>query len=108
MQDTRGYNPYKFGIVAASDSHNTAAAYSQSNYFGGHSFLDATPKARLSGTVEAGMDILKLSTSGLAGVWAEENTRESIFDAMKRKETFGTSGVHIKVRMFGGWNMDSP
>ena len=107
MQDTRGYNPYKFGIVAASDSHNTAAAYSQSNYFGGHSFLDATPKARLSGTVEAGMDILKLSTSGLAGVWAEENTRESIFDAMKRKETFGTSGVHIKVRMFGGWNMDS-
>ena len=52
------------------------------------------------------MDISKLSTSGLAGVWAEENTRESIFDAMKRKETFGTSGVRIKVRLFGGWNMD--
>lgn len=106
MQDTRGYNPYKFGIVAASDSHNTAAAYSQSNYFGGHSFLDATPKARLSGTVEQGMNILKLSTSGLAGVWAEENTRESIFDAMKRKETYGTSGVRIKVRLFGGWKLD--
>jgi hypothetical protein len=104
MQATRGYNPYKFGIIAASDSHNTVASYSQSQYNGGHSFLDATPKARLSGKVEAGMDVVKLSTSGLAGVWAEQNTRESIFDAMRRKEVYGTSGVRIKVRMFGGWD----
>ena len=49
MQETRGYNPYKFGVVGASDTHNTAAAHTQSNYFGGHGLLDATPQARLSG-----------------------------------------------------------
>ena len=103
MQVARGYNPYKFGMVAASDSHNTLVSYSQSEYHGGHANLDGTPKARLAGQIEAGMEILKLSTSGLAGVWAEQNTRESIFDAMRRKETYGTSGVRIKVRLFGGW-----
>ncbi len=104
MQETRGYNPYKFGVVGASDTHNTAAAHTQSNYFGGHGLLDATPEARLRGEKTAGMTMDKLSTSGLGGVWAEENTRESIFAAMKRKETFGTSGERIKVRFFGGWD----
>ena len=104
MQDTRGYNPYKFGVVGASDTHDTAAAYAQSNYFGGHGLLDATPQARISGVKTAGMTMDKLSTSGLGGVWAEENTREAIFAAMQRKETFGTSGVRIKVRFFGGWD----
>ncbi len=103
MQNTRGYNPYKFGVVGASDSHNTASGYSQSDYFGGHGLLDATPDARLSGKKESGLAMDKLSTSGLGGVWAEENTREAIFAAMQRKETFGTSGVRIKVRLFGGW-----
>jgi hypothetical protein len=103
MQDTRGYNPYKFGIVGAGDSHNTATSYSQSNYFGDHGVIDPTPEARLSGKVVAGMTVIETGTSGLGGGWAEENTRESIFDAMKRKETFGTSGVRIRVRMFGGW-----
>jgi Protein of unknown function (DUF3604) len=104
MQDMRGYNPYKFGIVGAGDSHNTATSYSQSNYFGDHGMIDPTPEARLSGKVVAGMTVIETGTSGLGGVWAEENTRESIFDAMKRKETFGTSGVRIRVRMFGGWD----
>ena len=52
MQDTRGYNPYKFGFVGAGDSHNTATAYSQSNYFGDHASIDPTPEARLSGKVD--------------------------------------------------------
>ena len=104
MQDSRGYNPYKMGVVGASDSHNTASGYSQSDYFGGHGLLDATPQARLSGKKEAGLNMGLLSTAGLGGVWAEENTRESIFAAMQRKETFGTSGVRIKVRLFGGWD----
>jgi hypothetical protein len=104
MQDARGYNPYKFGVVGASDSHDTVAAYEASNYFGGHGLLDATPQARLSGKKEAGLDLTQLSVSGLGGVWAEENTRESIFAAMQRKETFGTTGTRIKVRLFSGWD----
>ena len=104
MQDSRGYNPYKMGVVGASDSHNTAAGYSQTDYFGGHGLLDATPDLRLSGKKETGLNMGLLSTAGLGGVWAEENTRESIFAAMQRKETFGTSGVRIKVRLFGGWD----
>ena len=106
MQDTRGYNPYKFGVVGAGDSHNTATAYSQSDYFGDHALVDATPEVRLSGVVASGMDVLQTGTSGLGGVWAEENTRESIFAAMQRREVFGTSGVRLKLRLFGGWGYD--
>ena len=104
IQDSRGYNPYKMGVVAASDSHNTAASYSQSDYFGGHASQDATPQLRVSGKRELGLNMGMISTGGLGGVWAEENTRESIFAAMQRKETFGTSGVRMKVRFFGGWD----
>jgi hypothetical protein len=100
---TRGYNPYKFGIIAGSDSHNTVVSYLNKGFFGGHGGLDATAKARLAGKTEAGMEVLKTGTSGLAGVWAEQNTRESIFDAMRRKEVYGTSGTRMKVRLFGGW-----
>ncbi len=103
MQETRGYNPYKFGVVGASDTHNTVASYTASNYSGGHGRTDATAKVRLADVETAGMKMRNLATSGLAGVWADENTREAIFGAMQRKETFGTSGVRIKVRMFGGW-----
>ena len=64
MQETRGYNPYKFGVVGASDTHSTAASHTQSNYFGGHGLLDATPQARLSGQETAGLTMDKLATSG--------------------------------------------
>jgi hypothetical protein len=104
MQVKRGYNPYKMGVVGASDSHNTVVAYSQDANFGSHGFTDGSAKARLEEKVESGMAIMKTGVSGLGGVWAESNTRESIFDAMVRKEVFGTSGVRIKVRLFGGWD----
>jgi hypothetical protein len=104
LEDTKGFNPYKFGFGAASDSHNTGAAYRQNNFFGGHAHLDGTIETRMSGTIFAGMDPRLEGPAGLTGVWAEENTRESIFNAMKRKETFAVSGPHIKVRFFGGWN----
>jgi hypothetical protein len=104
MQDTEGFNPYKFGFGAGSDSHNTAVPYRQDNFFGGHSFTDGTIEARMSGTLVGGMfDARTEGTGGLTGVWAEENTRSSLFESMKRKETFAVSGPHIKVRLFGGW-----
>ncbi len=104
LQDNKEFNPYKFGFGAASDSHNTAVPYRQDNFFGGHSFMDGTIESRMSGTLVGGMfDARTEGTSGLTGVWAEENTRASIFDAMARKETFAVSGPHIKVRLFGGW-----
>jgi hypothetical protein len=106
LQESRGYNPYKMGVVGASDSHNTVVPYSQANNHGSHGFADATPKDRLASKVESGMSILQTSVSGLGGVWAEENTRESIFAAMQRREVFGTSGVRIKVRLFGGWGFE--
>ncbi|WP_340109979.1 DUF3604 domain-containing protein [Pikeienuella sp. HZG-20] len=106
MQDARGFNPYKTGVVGGGDSHNTVTAYAQSNFFGDHGASDATPAVRLSGAVASGMEILKTSTSGLTAVWAEENTRDSIFSAMQRREVYGTSGTHIKLRMFGGWGYD--
>ncbi|MEB2346569.1 MAG: DUF3604 domain-containing protein [Deltaproteobacteria bacterium] len=103
MQQARGYNPYKTGVVGGSDSHDTAVPYRQSNFFGGHGRNDGDIKERMAGHVFAGMDVRFENPAGLTGVWAEENTRASLFDAMWRKETFGTSGPQLKVRFFGGW-----
>ena len=104
LEETKGFNPYKFGFGAASDSHNTAVPYRQDNFFGGHSFTDGTPEVRMAGNLVGGFfDARTEGTAGLTGVWAEENTRASIFEGMKRRETFAVSGPHIKVRLFGGW-----
>ena len=109
MQDARGYNPYKTGVVGGSDSHNTGVPYRQENFFGGHARLDGTMKERMAGHNFAGLDVRLENPAGLTGIWAEENTRESLFEAMKRKETFATSGPHIQVRFFGGvdWTSDT-
>jgi len=106
MQDTRGYNPYKFGFVTGSDSHNSGAPYRQTNFFGGHGINDGTIETRMSGHIFSGVDVRYESPAGLSGIWAEENTRASLWDAMYRKETFGTSGPRIKVRFFGGWGFE--
>jgi hypothetical protein len=106
MLDTRGYNPYKFGLVGGSDSHNSGTPYREDNFFGGHVLNDGGLKERMSGHIFAGLDTRLECPAGLSGVWAEENTREAIFDAMKRKETFATSGPRIQVRFFGGWKFD--
>jgi hypothetical protein len=104
MQDSKGFNPYKFGFGAASDSHNTGVPYRQDNFFGGHTITDGTIEVRMSGNIVGGFfDARTEGTGGLTGVWAEENTRASIFDAVQRKETFAVTGPHIKVRLFGGW-----
>jgi hypothetical protein len=104
MQDVRGYNPYKLGMAGGSDSHNTGSPYRQDNFYGGHADADGTVERRLAGVMLGNtIDVRLENPGGLTGVWAEENTRGSLWDAMYRKETFGTSGVHIKVRFFGGW-----
>ena len=107
MLDVQGYNPYKFGFGAASDSHNTGSPYRQSNFYGAHVAFDDTVQKRMAGAMLGGTTDVRLENpAGLTGVWAEENTRASLFDAMYRKETFGVSGPHIKVRFFGGWGYD--
>ena len=107
MQDTRGYNPYKFGVVGGSDSHNTGAPYRQNNFYGGHGINDGTIETRMSGHIFTGSDVRWENPAGLSGVWAEENTRASLWDAMYRKETFATSGPRIRIRFFGGWSYDA-
>src|SRR5512139_1960236 len=108
MQDVRGYNPYKFGMGAASDSHNTGSPYRHDNFYGGHAQLDGTVDRRMAGVLAFGtLDVRLENPAGLTGVWAEENTRASLWDAMYRKETFGVSGPHIKVRFFGGWGYNN-
>jgi hypothetical protein len=103
MQGARGFNPYKFGLVSGADSHNGSVPYTQQSFRGVHGMNDATPEQRLSPEKHLNLDNRLVSPAGLSAVWAEENTREAIFDAMKRKETYSTSGVRIRLRFFGGW-----
>lgn len=78
--------------------------YRQTNFYGGHGINDGTIETRMSGHLFVGMDVRTENPAGLSGVWAEENTHASLWDAMYRKETFGTSGTRIKLRFFGGWD----
>ena len=108
LEETLGVNPYKFGVIGSTDTHNgTPGATDESNYTGLFGAEDATPagRARLP-AIKAFKPPRLHSASGLAGVWAEENTRDSIFDALKRKETFATSGTRIVLRFFGSWDFD--
>jgi hypothetical protein len=105
LQAKIGANPLKYGIEAGTDFHSGIDSTEPSNYAGSHGNQDSNPQAVIGATKSVvGEPPTALSSGGLTGVWAEENTREAIFAAFKRKETFGTSGVRIKVRMFGGWN----
>ncbi len=105
QQAKLGVNPFKYGIEAGTDFHSGISSTEPSNYPGSHGNQDNDPKTVITSTTSvSGEPLTALSSAGLTGVWAEENTRESIFAALKRKETFGTSGTRIKVRMFAGWN----
>ena len=105
FQEKIGANPYKIGIVSGSDSHDAMSDNEEFNYSGVHGNTDSTPKIRLtSGTTVAGEAPIKFGSPGTTAVWADENTRPAIFDAIKRKETYGTSGTFIRLRFFGGWD----
>lgn len=102
-------NPFRFGLIGDSDTHNAAATNEEDNYTGKFA-IENSPRHRLEGfggTPEQTQQIREFSSGGLAGVWAPENTREAIFAAMQRKETFATSGPHLTVRFFGGYGFDA-
>jgi len=105
LEEKIGANPYKFGVIGSTDYHSGASSAEEFNFPGGHGSFDSTPQARLRPEpTAAGEPAVRFSAGGLAGVWAEENSREAIFAALKRKEVFATSGTRVKVRFFGGWN----
>ena len=105
-----GVNPFEMGIVAATDTHNgVPAAGSESAYQGSHG-IDRNVISRLEGHTEVPGDIgagspVRYNPGGLAGVYAQQNSRAALFDSMKNRETFGTSGPRIEPRLFAGWNM---
>jgi hypothetical protein len=123
------FNPYRFGLIGSSDTHTGAISMDEENFFSKAGMLDGTAELRgsipasfLTGTVMrfTAPDMVKRvegelylasssfeywSASGLAAVWAEDNTREAIYDAFRRKETFATSGPRMKVMFFGGFEL---
>jgi hypothetical protein len=110
LEKQLGVNPYKFGMVGSTDSHTGLSTADDDNFFG-----KATPyepsatrwnHAFMSG--QAGIVMSwEMTASGYAAVWATENTRESLFDAMERKEVYATTGPRMVVRFFGGWEFDA-
>ena len=105
FQEMLGANPYKFGIVGGADSHDAASDNEEFNYTGVHGNTDKTPEIRLTSTGSvAGEAARFFSTPTTTAVWAPENTRTAIFDAIKAKETYATSGTFIRLRFFGGWD----
>jgi len=106
VEQRLGVNPYKFGMIGSTDSHTSLATAEEENFFGKHSGTE--PGAmRSEHPVLAMGDVTILGweqvSSGYAAVWATENTREAIFDAMMRRETYATTGPRMLVRFFGGW-----
>ena len=119
MQDNKGFNPFKFGFIGSSDTHNAApGSVEERNYFSKTGRPDSTPVNRNSvppGGAKSwegvpfdpesrGARFQSWGASGLAGVWAEENSREAIYAALRRKETFATSGPRMRVRFFASYS----
>lgn len=108
-------NPYQFGLIGSSDTHNAGGPVEEDHYFGKTGLNDGTPAGRRAVnwpgeeklTGSNATPFYKWSAAGLAGVWAERNNREDIFAAFRRKETFATSGPRIKVRLFAGYDYPS-
>lgn len=108
IEDELGINPYKFGMIGSTDSHTSLATAQEDNFFGKHTGYEPKPDRMDHNMMESADGIAKIegwqpAASGLAAVWAPENTREAIFDAMERKEVYATTGSRMAVRFFGGW-----
>jgi hypothetical protein len=105
-QDKFGINPFQFGMIGSTDSHTSLPAVAEQNFFGKHAGSEPSAerlgkvfKSNENGTIFAWQEV----ASGYAAVWARENTRESLYDAMARREVYGTTGSRMMVRFFGGW-----
>jgi hypothetical protein len=101
-----GVNPYKFGMIGSTDSHTGLATAEEENFFGKHSGTEPSPARYKHPMAQLGdkkYESWDMVGSGYAAVWATENTREAIFDAMMRRETYATTGPRMLVRFFGGW-----
>ena len=101
-----GINPFKYGFIGGSDSHNgTPGDVDEDNYLvGSHGLADRTAQDRAKQVIDGWATAYDINPGSLAGVWAPANTREDIWDAMKARETFCTSGPRLKVRLFGGYD----
>jgi len=102
IQDRIGANPYKFGMIGSTDSHSGMASAEEDNFWGKMA-LDSTPETK-SEEVIPGTYGWDMGAAGLVAVWANENTRAELFDAMQRKEAYATTGPRIRLRFFGGWD----
>ena len=112
LEQQLGVNPYKFGMIGSTDAHTGLAAVEEDNFFGKTTPQEPGPE-RLTATFvnnkKSGITIRdwEVGASGYAAVWATENTREAIWDAMERRETYATTGPRMIVRFFGGWDFEA-
>ncbi|MCA6074899.1 DUF3604 domain-containing protein [Fulvivirga sedimenti] len=107
LESKFGTNPYKFGMVGSTDSHTSLSAIEEDNFFGKAANAEPSTKRMIhpfAKTDKGAYEGYELTASGRAAVWASENTREAIWDAMERKEVYATTGTRMIVRFFGGWD----
>jgi hypothetical protein len=106
LQSKLGINPYKYGMLGSTDSHTSLSTAEEDNFFGKHTGAEPSPERMMHpfmATEQGAIMGWQMVASGLAAVWAKENTRAALFDAMKRKEVYATTGSRMVVRLFGGW-----
>ena len=125
MEQSKGFNPYKFGLIGSSDTHTAASSQEEDNFFSKIGLLDSSAALRgsipvtdpamlasdqsfeeVDGNKYMNSSAITWGAAGLAGVWAESNTRDSIYDAFRRKESFATSGPRMTIRFFAGYGID--
>jgi len=104
-EEALGVNPFKFGMIGSTDGHNTFSTTAEDNFFGKFPESEPAPERMTNAMAnDALWQNWRLVASGYAAIWAEENTREALFDAMKRREVYATTGSRIQVRFFGGFD----